>query len=183
MPPGRILVRGSAGAQTYSHQPVRIVVPFAAGGAVDSVARVVGQKLSEIDRPAGRHREPAGRGRKPGRRGASPRAAPDGYTILLTTNGHSDQPFALPRVALRCDQRLRPGDAAHRVAAAAGRFQQSCRQNSLKELIALAKEKPGKLNYGSTGVGTPLPRLSMECSNTRPGIDVPGRSVSRRCAP
>jgi tripartite-type tricarboxylate transporter receptor subunit TctC len=160
----------SAGAQTYPHQPVKIVVPFAAGGAVDSVARVVGQKMSEsLGQPVVIENRPGAGGNLAAEVVA--RAAPDGYTILLTTNGHAISP-SLYR-ALRFDvindfipvTQLIESPlllvASNNLPA-----------DSLKALVALAKQKPGKLNYGSTGVGTPL-SLSMEMLKHATGIDVP----------
>src|SRR4051812_33444944 len=80
-----------AGAENFPQKPIRIVVPFAAGGTVDVVARVVGQKLSESFKQAVVVEN------RPGAGGnlaadAVAKAAPDGYTILLTTNGHAISP-------------------------------------------------------------------------------------------
>jgi tripartite-type tricarboxylate transporter receptor subunit TctC len=160
----------SAGAQTYPHQPVRIVVPFAAGGAVDSVARVVGQKMSEsFGQPVVIENRPGAGGNLAAEVVA--RAAPDGHTILLTTNGHAISP-SLYR-ALRFDV---INDFVPVTQLIESPLLLVASNNlsvkSLKELIALAKEKPGKLNYGSTGVGTPL-SLSMEMLKKATGIDVP----------
>ena len=147
---GRMRVRERRRAD-LSPSAVRIVVPFAAGGAVDSVARVVGQKMSESS--ASRSSSRTGRARAaiwpPMRR---PRRARWLYD-LADHQWPCDQPVALSRAALRCDQRLRSGDAAYRsplLLVASNNLQ----ADSLKALIALAKEKPGTLNYGSTGVGT-----------------------------
>ena len=160
----------TAGAQTYPHQPVKIVVPFAAGGAVDSVARVVGQKMSEsLGQPVVIENRPGAGGNLAAEVVA--RAAPDGYTILLTTNGHAISP-SLYR-ALRFDV-IKDFIPVTQLIESPLLLVASNNLSvkSLKELIALAKEKPGKLNYGSTGVGTPL-SLSMEMLKKATGIDVP----------
>ena len=82
---------GSAHGEVYPNQPIRIVVPFAAGGAVDSVARIVGQKMSEsIGQPVVVENKPGAGGNLAADTVA--RAKPDGYTILLTTNGHAISP-------------------------------------------------------------------------------------------
>jgi tripartite-type tricarboxylate transporter receptor subunit TctC len=159
----------SAGAQTYSHQPIRIVVPFAPGGAVDSLARVVGQKMSEsLGQPVVIENKPGAAGNLAADTVA--RAAPDGHTILLTTNGHAIS-ASLYR-ALRFDV-INDFIPVTQLIESPLLLVSSNKlpANSLKALIALAKEKPGALNYGSTGVGTPL-HLSMEMLKKATGIDV-----------
>ena len=160
----------TAGAQTYPHQPVKIVVPFAAGGAVDSVARVVGQKMSEsLGQPVVIENRPGAGGNLAAEVVA--RAAPDGYTILLTTNGHAISP-SLYR-ALRFDVIKDFIPVTQLIESPLLLIaSNNLKVDSLKALIALAKQKPGKLNYGSTGVGTPL-SLSMEMLKKATGIDVP----------
>jgi tripartite-type tricarboxylate transporter receptor subunit TctC len=160
----------NAGAQTYPHQPVRIVVPFAPGGAVDSVARIVGQKMSEsLGQPVVIENRPGAGGNLAAEVVA--RAAPDGHTILLTTNGHAISP-SLYR-ALRFDVINDFVPVTQLIESPLLLIaSNNLKVDSLKALIALAKEKPGKLNYGSTGVGTPL-SLSMEMLKHATGIDVP----------
>jgi tripartite-type tricarboxylate transporter receptor subunit TctC len=159
----------SAGAQTYPHQPVRIVVPFAPGGAVDSLARVVGQKMSEsLGQPVVIENKPGAAGNLAAETVA--RAAPDGHTVLLTTNGHAIS-ASLYR-ALRFDV-IKDFIPVTQLIESPLLLVSSNKLpvDSLKSLIALAKEKPGTLNYGSTGVGTPL-HLSMEMLKKATGIDV-----------
>jgi tripartite-type tricarboxylate transporter receptor subunit TctC len=158
-----------AAAQTYPSQPVRIVVPFPAGGAVDTVARLVGQKMSEA------FGQPVVVENKPGAGGnlaadTVARAAPDGYTILLTTNGHAISPSlyrTLPFDAMKDFIPVTQLIESPLLLVASNKLPVS----SLKDLIALAKQKPGSLNYGSTGVGNPL-HLSMEMLKKATGIDV-----------
>ena len=149
----------NASAQTYPSQPVRIVVPFAAGGAVDSVARIVGQKMSES------FGQPVVIENKPGAGGniaaeAVARAAPDGYTILLTTNGHAISPSLyrmLPFDVMKDFIPVTQLIESPLLLVASNKLP----VDSFSGLVALAKQKPGGLNYGSTGVGNPL-HLSME---------------------
>jgi tripartite-type tricarboxylate transporter receptor subunit TctC len=159
----------SASAQTYPNQAVRIVVPFAAGGAVDSLARVVGQKMSEslglpvvIENKAGAGGNLAA--------DTVARAAPDGHTILLTTNGHAISPSLYRTLSFDVMKDFIPVTQlieAPLLLVASNKLP----VNSMKELVAMAKEKPGALNYGSTGVGNPL-HLSMEMLKKATGMDV-----------
>jgi tripartite-type tricarboxylate transporter receptor subunit TctC len=159
-----------AGAQTYPHQPVRIVVPFAPGGAVDSVARIVGQKISEsLGQPVIIENKPGAGGNLAAETVA--RAAPDGYTILLTTNGHAISPSLYRAMRFDVVNDFIPVTQlieSPLLLVASNKLS----VNSLQALIARAKEKPGTLNYGSTGVGTPL-SLTMEMLKKATGIDVP----------
>jgi tripartite-type tricarboxylate transporter receptor subunit TctC len=159
----------SVNAQSYPSQPVRIVVPFAAGGAVDTVARLVGQKMSEsLGQPVVIENKPGAGGNLAADTVA--RAAPDGYTILLTTNGHAISPSlyrTLPFDVMKDFVPVTQLIESPLLLVASNKLP----VNSLKDLVKLAKEKPGGLNYGSTGVGNPL-HLSMEMLKKATGIDI-----------
>ena len=159
----------NAGAQTYPNQAVRIVVPFAPGGAVDSLARVVGQKMSEsLGQPVVIENKAGAGGNLAADTVA--RAAPDGYTILLTTNGHAISPSlyrTLPFDVMKDFIPVTQLIEAPLLLVASNKLP----VNSLKDLIALAKERAGGLNYGSTGVGNPL-HLTMEMLKKATGMDV-----------
>ena len=143
----------------YPSRAIRLVVPFAPGGAVDATARIVGAKLQEV------FGQPVIIENKPGVAGnlaadAVAKSAPDGYTILQNTIGQAMSPSlfkSLPYDTLKdlapVTQLVETGLllVAHPAVAA----------NDLKELVALAKSKPGQLNYGNTGQGNPL-HLAME---------------------
>jgi tripartite-type tricarboxylate transporter receptor subunit TctC len=158
-----------ASAQSYPNQPVRIVVPFAAGGAVDTVARVVGQKMSEgLGQPVVIENKPGAGGNLAADTVA--RAAPDGYTILLTTNGLAISPSlyrTLPFDAVKDFIPVTQLIESPLLLIASNKLG----VNSLQDLIALAKQKPGVLNYGSTGIGNPL-HLSMEMLKKETGADI-----------
>jgi tripartite-type tricarboxylate transporter receptor subunit TctC len=163
------LPSGSALAQTYPNRPVRIIVPFAAGGAVDSLARLLGNKLSEqLNQPVVvENRAGAGGNLAPD---ALAKAAPDGYTILLTTNGLAISPSLYRTLPFDVHKDFVPVTqvvASQLVIAAHPKLA----ANSIAELIALAKAKPGGLNYGSTGIGNPL-HLTMEMLKTAAGIEI-----------
>jgi tripartite-type tricarboxylate transporter receptor subunit TctC len=160
---------GDAAAQSYPSRPIRIFVPFAAGGAVDTLARLIGNKLSEqFNQPVVvENRAGAGGNLAPD---AVAKAAPDGYTILQTTNGlaispalYRTLPFDVSRDFIPVTQVV----ASQLVIAAHPKLV----ANSIAELIALAKAKPGSLNYGSTGIGNPL-HLTMEMLKNAAGIDI-----------
>lgn len=156
-------------AQNYPNRPIRIFVPFAAGGAVDTLARLIGQKLSENLGQSVIVENRAGAG---GNLAADlvAKAAPDGYTVLITPNGlaispslYKTLPFDVTRDFIPVTQLV----ASQLVVAANPKLP----ANSIAELIALAKAKPGSLNYGSTGIGNPL-HLTMEMLKSTAGIDI-----------
>ena len=158
----------SAGAQSYPAKPVRLVVPFAPGGGADLVGRVLAQKLS-----AALHQQfvvdnRAGAGGRIGTEAVA-KAPADGYTLLLATSSvmiiapalYSKLPFEMPRdftpVSL-------VASTAYVLIA-----HPSVPARSVKELIALAKKRPGSLTYASSGVGA-FSHLSGELFSTLTGI-------------
>ena len=158
-----------AGAQSYPSRPVRIIVPFAAGGPADIYARFLGQRLQEAmgqpfvieDRPGG--------GSLIGT-DAVAKSAPDGYTLLMMSNTHtvnesliSNKPFKL----LQDFMPVAPVNYSDLVLV----VHPSVPVNTLKELIALAKSKPGALNYASSGPGTPY-HMAGELFKAMAGLDI-----------
>ena len=144
---------GAALAQAYPTRPVKIIVPFAAGGPADVYARFIAQRLQEAlgqnfvvdDRP--------GAGSVIGTDAAA-KSAPDGYTLLLMSNAHTvnetliaNKPFNLMRDFVA----IAPINYSDLVLVA----NPAVPATSLKDLIARAKAQPGKLNYASSGPGTP----------------------------
>jgi tripartite-type tricarboxylate transporter receptor subunit TctC len=160
---------GGAAAQTYPSKPVRIVVPFAAGGAVDTLARMIGNKLSEsMGQPVIIENRPGAGGNIAS--DVVAKSAPDGYTILQTTNGQAISPSLYRSLPYDAAKDLIPVTqlvSSGLVLVASTKVPAT----SLKELIALAKSKPGQLNYGTTGVGNPL-HLTMEMLKRAAGIDM-----------
>src|SRR5262245_45405446 len=156
-------------AQSYPTRTIRILVPFAAGGAVDTLARLIGTKLAEsfgqpvvIENRAG-----AGGNLAPDVLAKSP---PDGYTVLQTTNGiaispslYKSLPFDVHKDFVAVTQLVQ----SQLILAA----NPTLEANNVRELIALAKSKPGALNYGSTGIGNPL-HLTMEMLKGQTGMDI-----------
>lgn len=165
-----MLAAGVAHSQSaYPGKPVRVVVPFAAGGAVDALARMVAPGLGELlgqtivvdNRPGAGGNLAAD---------AVAHSAPDGYTLLLTTNGHAISPALYRKLPFDAVKDFAPVTqllATTLILVASPNFSAA----NTRELIALAKAKPGALNYGSTGIGNPL-HLTMELLKISAGIDI-----------
>ena len=150
---GCALLAFSALAQTYPTRPVKIIVPFAAGGPADNFARFMGQRLGDaLGQPFVVDNRP-GAGSVIGTDVAA-KSAPDGYNLLMMSNAHTvnetliaNKPFALMRDFVA----VAPINSSDLVLVA----HPSLKANTLKEVMALAKAQPGKLNYASSGPGTP----------------------------
>jgi tripartite-type tricarboxylate transporter receptor subunit TctC len=163
------LAAGDAPAQTYPSKPIRIVVPFAAGGAVDAVARIFSAKLQESLAQPVIVENRAGAGGVTGSDLVA-KSPPDGYTILQNTNGQAISPAiyrTLPFDTLKDFIPVTQLVATSTVLVANPKVP----AKSVKDLIALAKANPGKLNYGMTGVGNSL-HLTMEMLKRAAGIDI-----------
>src|ERR1700730_4056746 len=166
-----VLRRDDAGAcaQGFPERPVRIIVPFAAGGAVDDLARIIGAKLGAA------FRQPVvveNHARAGGNLGADvgAKSSPDGHTILQTPNGQAISPAlyrALPFDAVTDFVPVTQLVASTLVLVAGPGLPVA----STQEMIALAKSRPGRLNYGSSGVGNPL-HLTMEMIKFAAGIEI-----------
>jgi tripartite-type tricarboxylate transporter receptor subunit TctC len=164
------LLAGGALAETYPSHPVKIVVPFPAGGSNDIVARVIAQKLSE--RNNGQTVFVENRGGAGGNIGAEAVASsdPDGYTLLLT----APPPLTI-NAALYKDMRYDPRAFAP-VALIASvpivlAVHPSLGIKNVEELIALARAKPGTLFFGSSGNGS-TNHLAGELLKSMTGIDI-----------
>ena len=140
-------------AQAYPSRPVKIIVPFATGGPADIYARVIAQRLQEtLGQPFIVDDKP-GAGSVIGTDMVA-KSPPDGYTLLLMSNTHTvnetlvaNKPFALARDFVG----IAPINYSDLVLVA----KPSLKASSIKELVRLAKSQPGRLNYASSGVGTP----------------------------
>jgi tripartite-type tricarboxylate transporter receptor subunit TctC len=164
-----VLNAGSAPAQTYPSKPIRLLVPFAAGGAVDVLARLIAGKLGEaMGQSVVVENRPGAGGNIAA--DAVAKAAPDGYTLLQNTNGQAISPALyrnLPFDAVNDFTPITQLVASNLILVASPRSEIT----SLTQLIALAKAKPGSLSYGSSGIGNPL-HLTMEMLKTAAGIDI-----------
>ena len=156
-------------AQDYPNHAVRIIVPFGAGGPADVAARVLGNALAEtLKQPFVIENRP-GAGSVIGTQEAA-KSAPDGYTLLLMSNAQTANELLVPQRKYELMRDLVP-IAPLNVADLVIVVHPSVPANTLKEFIALAKSQPGKLNYASSGQGTPY-HMAGELFKTMAGIDV-----------
>src|SRR2546428_4354518 len=164
------LLAGQALGQTdYPSRPVRIVVPSPPGGGTDIVARVLAQHFSRAFGQPFFVENKAGAGTMIGIESVA-RAAPDGYTLLMVPST-----LALNSVLYKKLSYDPVRDFAPITLAATAPnvlvVNPSLPVRSLAEFIAMAREKPGKLSYGTPGIGT-SPHLSMELLKSMAGIDL-----------
>jgi len=160
---------GARAADAYPSRPIRIVVPYAAGGATDLITRVVAQSLAQSLAVSVVVENRAGGGGTIASKAVSV-AEPDGYTLLAATNG----PFAIgpavyPNVGYDPIKSFAPiaylADAPDLLV-----VRSDLPVNSLAELFAYAKAHPGQLNYGA-GAGTPA-NIIIEWLKARTGADI-----------
>jgi len=149
----------AAAGQSYPARPIRLIVPFPPGGSTDLVARVVGQKMSDawpqqvvIDNRPGAN----------GMIGSEivARAAPDGYTIVLGTIGPFGINAGLYKMPYDIVQDFAPITYSANVANVLV-INPSVSAKDVKELLALARAKPGTLTFGSSGTGG-APHMAVE---------------------
>jgi tripartite-type tricarboxylate transporter receptor subunit TctC len=159
----------AAFAQAWPAKAVRIVVPFAAGGPADIYARAIGEKLQAALGQAFVVENKPGGGSILGTDTVA-KSPPDGYTLLLMSNTHTvneslipDKPFQL----LRDFVPVAPLNYSDLVMV----VHPSVPATSVKEYIALARAKPGKLDYASSGPGTPY-HMAGELFKAMAGVDV-----------
>ena len=158
-----------AQAQTYPSRPVRIIVPFGAGGPADIYARFLGQRLQEpLGQPFVVENRP-GAGSVVGS-DAVAKSAPDGYTLLLMSNTHTVNETLIPVKPFQLLRDLAPV-APVNYSDLLLVVHPSVPAGNLQELIALAKSQPGKMNYASSGPGTPY-HMAGELFKSMAGVDV-----------
>jgi tripartite-type tricarboxylate transporter receptor subunit TctC len=159
----------SVAAQDFPSKPIRLIVPFPAGGPNDIIARVIGQRMSEI---VGQPVLIDNRGGQGGVLGtdAVAKAAPDGYTIGITSASALVISPAMEKVPYDVQKDLAAITVAVTVPemlVVAGNVP----AKNMDELVALAKAQPGKLNFASAGVGG-LPHLAGELLKLTAKIDI-----------
>jgi tripartite-type tricarboxylate transporter receptor subunit TctC len=155
-------------ADSYPSMPVRFIVPFAPGGGVDITGRLIAAKLSERLGKQVVVENHAGGGSIVGTEMVA-KANPDGYTLLVITTSHNTQPL-LQKLPYDPVKSFTPiaflGDAPYVLV-----IHPSVPATSVKELIALAKQKPGQLIFGTSGLGAG-PHMSAELFQMMADIEV-----------
>jgi tripartite-type tricarboxylate transporter receptor subunit TctC len=159
----------AAQAQAWPAKPVKIVVPFAAGGPADIYARALAEKLSQSLGQSFVVEDKPGGGSIVGTDIVA-KSAPDGYTLLMMSNTHTvneslipDKPFVL----LRDFVPVAPVNYSDLLMV----VHPSVPASTVKDFVALAKAQPGKLNYASSGPGTPY-HMAGELFKAMAGVDV-----------
>ena len=163
------VLAGTCRAQDYPTHAVRIIVPFGAGGPADVVARVLGNALEQtLKQPFVIENRP-GAGSVIGTQEVA-KSAPGGYTLLLVSNAQTANESLVPQRKYDLMRDLAP-IAPLNVADLVIVVHPSVPAKTLKELIALAKSQPGKLNYASSGQGTPY-HMAGELFKIMAGVDI-----------
>lgn len=166
---GALCVLPMAWAQSYPAKPVRLYVGYAAGGAVDTVARTIGQAL------AGTLGQPFVVENKPGAGTniavkATIDAAPDGYTLMLTANALAANMALYQPAPFDAERDLTPVALIGRVPVVIA-ANASAPYANIKELIAAAKAKPGSISFASPGNGS-TPHMAVEFFKRAAGISL-----------
>src|SRR5258708_23304410 len=164
-----MLVAQAALAQAWPNRPVRFLVPFAAGAGInDIMARLVGQHLGAGLRQPVVIENRAGAGGIAGTDAAA-KAAPDGYTFLMTNVSLVTSGYLYPKLPYDPQKDFVPVTLVA-TAPLILVVHPSIAASSVQELVVLAKANPGRLNFGSGGVGS-TPHLSSELFKSAAGID------------
>jgi tripartite-type tricarboxylate transporter receptor subunit TctC len=158
-----------AAAEDYPSKPIRLIVPFPPGGPNDIIARVVGQRMSEIAK------QPVIIDNRSGSAGALgtdavAKAAPDGYTIAITSASSLAILPSLEKINYDPQQDLAPVTLVATVPEMLV-VASNVPARNMEELVALCKAQPGKLNFASAGVGG-LPHLAGELFKLTAKIDI-----------
>lgn len=157
-------------AKDYPNKPIRVVVPYVAGGPMDFIGRMLGRKMASslgqnlvIDN-------------KPGAGGAIgtdlvAKAPPDGYTMLLTSSSHASLPVISANLPYDVIKDFVPITLATNSVGFILVVNPAVKARNVEELIAQAKANPGKLNYGSGGIGNVM-QFAAEYFNTMAGTEI-----------
>jgi tripartite-type tricarboxylate transporter receptor subunit TctC len=164
-----LLLPIAAAAEDFPDRPIKLIVPFPPGGPNDVIARVIGQRMSEL------LKQPViidNRGGAGGVLGTDvvAKAKPDGYTIVVTSAGALVISPSMEKVAYDTQKDLQPITLVAKVPEMLV-LATSVPATNMKELIDLAKAQPGKLNFASSGPGS-LPHLAGELLKLTAKIDI-----------
>jgi tripartite-type tricarboxylate transporter receptor subunit TctC len=164
-----LLYPALAMAEDYPNKTIRLIVPFPPGGPNDIIARVVSQRMSEILKQTIVIDNRSGQGGVVGTDVVA-KAAPDGYTIGIASAGALAISPSMEKVAYDTLKDLQPITLVAKVPEMLV-VATSVPAKDLKELVALAKEQPGKLNFASSGPGS-MPHLAGELLKLSAGINI-----------
>ena len=156
-------------AQNYPSRPVKMIVPFGAGGPADVYARILAQHLSEETKQSFVVEDRPGAGALIGT-DAVAKAAPDGYTLLVMSNTHTTNESLLANKPYELMRDFVPV-ATINYSDLLMVVHPSVEAKTVAEFIALAKKDPGKLNYASSGPGTPY-HMAGELFKAMAKVDV-----------
>jgi tripartite-type tricarboxylate transporter receptor subunit TctC len=164
-----LLLPSAVAAQNFPAKPIKLIVPFPAGGPNDIIARVIGQRMSEL---SGQPVVIDNRGGQGGVLGtdAVSKAPPDGYTIAISSAGALAISPSMEKVAYDTLADLTPVTLVATVPEMLV-VATNVEAKNVGELIALAKAQPGKLNFASSGPGS-LPHLAGELFKLTAKIDI-----------
>jgi len=164
-----IVFSAAVSAQGYPTRSIKIVVPFGVGGPADIYARFLGAKIGDtLGQPVVVENRPGG-GAVIGS-DAVAKSAPDGYTLLMMSNTHTVNETLIPKKPYTLMKDLAPITGVN-YSDLLMVVHPTVQPNSLKELIAQAKAHPGKLNYASSGPGTPY-HMAGELFKSMAGVDI-----------
>ena len=156
-------------ADSYPNKPIRIIVPFGPGGSVDILARAVGQKMTE------KWGQPVVVETRPGAAtmigtAAAARAEPDGYTLIIVVSNHATNPTLQANITYDAIKDFETVSLLARTPVVVYSHP-SLQATNLKELVDVAKAKPGALNFGSAGPGS-MTHLVAEMLKMQANIDM-----------
>jgi tripartite-type tricarboxylate transporter receptor subunit TctC len=164
-----VLLAWPASAETYPSRTVKMIVPFGAGGPADVYARVLAQHLSEETKQSFVVEDRPGAGSIIGT-DAVAKSKPDGYTLLVMSNTHTTNESLLPNKPFQLMRDFVPV-ATINYSDLIMVVPPSVPAKTVKEFIDLAKKDPGKLNYASSGPGTPY-HMAGELFKAMSGTDI-----------
>jgi tripartite-type tricarboxylate transporter receptor subunit TctC len=164
-----VLLALPAAAQTYPERTVRLIVPFGAGGPADVYARILAQHLSEETKQSFVVEDRPGAGSLVGTDVVA-KSKPDGYTLLVMSNTHTTNESLIPNKPYELMRDFVPV-ATINYSDLLMVVHPDVPAKTVAEFIALAKKEPGKLNYASSGPGTPY-HMAGELFKAMSGTDI-----------
>lgn len=156
-------------SQAYPSRSIKIIVPFGVGGPADIYARFIGARMGDaMGQPFVVENRPGG-GAVIGSEAVA-KSAPDGYTLLMMSNTHTVNETLIPKKPYTLMKDLAPITGVN-YSDLLMVLHPSVQPNNVKELVAQAKAHPGKLNYASSGPGTPY-HMAGELFKAMAGVDI-----------